>query len=283
MMIVTRSGPAPLAAASLKKKPLFSAWTEQAPLPFTRTAVPSSRVSARILHAYFGHAYFGANFKAEAPNPFDPLARQAVDWFHQSIETIPPLERDNRKSHRVHLRMMGDVLGLLPVANSAQEAYRQYVATFKALESKAAPGKKDYRMVCHGALPMTGNPPYGIRQDGYYILVFAPNGAVESFRRNTPAEVEIDGVTATNYPLRSSLFEATRKDYEQLRTWLGQLQETLATPPAGLVDPQAYTRRIFKVGHDGKDAWSQLCTVPLQEEKKQFEAWRAQSQAVYFS
>jgi hypothetical protein len=278
-MIVTRPGPATPAAASLKKTPRFlPAWTEHASLRSTRTAVPSSRVSAGVLQAYFG-----ANFQAETPNPFELLARQAVAWFHQSIEPIPPLERDNRKNHRVHLRMMGDVLGLLPVASSAQEAYRQYVAIFKALEAKAAPGKKDYRMVCHGALPMMGHPPYGIRQDGFYVLVFAPNGAVESFRRNTPAEIEIDGITATHYPLRSALFEATRKDYEQLRMWMEQLQEPPSAPPAELADPQAYTRRIFKAGSDGKDAWNQPCVSPFQENRSRFEAWRSQSQAVYFS
>jgi hypothetical protein len=213
-------------------------------------------VPVNLLKVYFG--------KVDTTPSIEALVRKAVDWYNQNVETIPPLERDNRKNHRLHLRMTGEVLGLLPSAHSALEAYRQYVATFNALETKVAPGKKDYRMYCHDKVPKIGPNYYLVRHYGFYILVFAPNGAIESFRRNTPTVVDMDGKNRPDMALRMQFFNATGSDFDRLQKLLQANNQQPTGIPTFLADTLVYTRQVFKAGANGQDAWGQ--TYPLSQE-----------------
>lgn len=229
------------------------------------------RVPAGVLRVYFAQ-----NFK-KPPSPNGSEIREAVDWFHQHVEDIPALARGSRKNHRVHLRIVGEILGLLPSVNSSLTAYQQYTGTFNAVQKKVAPTQKDFRMYCHDKIPKPVGNLYMIRHYGFYLLVFAPNGAVESFRRNTPPAVEIDGNTQTDFPLRIKLFGETENDSKRLLDLTQQKGEAVCGLPDFLSDASTYTRSVFKAGADGKDAWGSPCPLSVEkhEYRERFEKSRA--------
>jgi hypothetical protein len=209
--------------------------------------------------------YFGAvkADKSLANKGVDPQILKAVDWYDETIEKIPVLDRVSRKNHRVHLKMMGQILGLLPPVSSAQEALRLYIDVFNAVEQKVAPTQKSYRMICdEKRTTKIAASDYKVLQHGFYILVFAPNGAIESFRRNAPPSVEIDGVTETDFKKRLAYFGKTAEDYETILVdlqRLGEAQEnSLMKMPKCLASRKKYQRTVFKTSATGHDAWNQI-------------------------
>lgn len=222
-------------------------------------------IAAPLRTLYFGDAE--AVTPSSAPRtqvrtPAEQLIAQAVDWYDGHVRTIPSLDRKDRTNHRLHLRMIGDVLGLLPPLRNSRQAYRQYVQTFNALETKVAPGKKDFRMYCHDRIPLPRDNDYILRNYGFYILVFAPNGAIESFRHNTPPAVDMNGRTETDGNLRRTYFDLAGEDFDRLQTLLNEKGQSLSGVPDFLADPENYTRSVFKPGTDGQDAWQNDYVVP---------------------
>lgn len=263
-----RPGVPPVQPAVDKRRPSFSGGDSQR-YDFTSPSIADSalRIPASVLRVYFAQ-------NPKKPSAItDPNIRKAVDWFHQHVEAIPALARESRKNHRVHLRQVGEILGLLPAVNSSREAYQQYTGTFNAVEKKVAPAKKDFRMYCHDKIPKPTGNTYMIRHYGFYILVFAPNGAVESFRRNTPLAVEIDEKNQTDFPLRIKLFGETENDSQRLLELTQQKGEAVCGLPDFLLDAPLYTRSVFKTGADGKDAWGSPYTLPVEKRDRleQFE------------
>lgn len=251
MFPVLKTHSTPLAIA--QRIPLTQAVSEKPTSGATfliSTSTPFPPMPTGLTQVYFAAA-------KKPPTPEYLAAQRAVAWFHQNVETIPPLDRTSRKNHRVHLKMMGEVLGFLPAASTAREACQQYTDTFNALETHVAPGKKDYRMVCDKKIPNAEANEYIVKQHGYYILVYGANGAIESFRRHTPPAVEIDGTTETDFPLRVQLFGETSADYDSVQAMLEANNHIQKGVPALLADTSRYARSIFKPGADGLDAWGQ--------------------------
>ncbi|MBY0405898.1 MAG: hypothetical protein K2X66_18490 [Cyanobacteria bacterium] len=217
-------------------------------------------VPSDLLKLYFGAVKADKSF---ANKSIDPKILKAVDWYDETIEKIPVLDRVSRQNHRIHLKMMGQILGLLPPVSSAQEALRLYIDVFNAVEKKVAPTLKSYRMICdEKRTTKIAASDYKVLHHGFYILVFAPNGAIESFRRNPPPSVEIDGVTETDFKKRLAYFGKTAEDYETILEdlqRLGKAQEnSLMKMPKCLASRKKYQRTVFKTSASGQDAWNQI-------------------------
>ena len=218
-------------------------------------SAPKASPSADLLKVYFGAAdvdRFDIRPGQKAP------IRQAVAWYNQNVMPIPPIVRgDNRKNHGVHLRMIGEVVGLLPRQSSAQDAYWLYMDTFNGFERSVAPGKKDMRMYCHDREKKTAKPgQYLTRQYGFHILVFAPNGAIEAFRRKVPSAANMNGRPGENIGTRMQWFDKTEEDYDKLLVLIEKKQGEQVGPPK-VLGTSKYVRRILNPGTDGNDAWKQ--------------------------
>ncbi len=207
--------------------------------------------------------YFGVSEPDKALGNLKQRIQTLVHTYRTQVEAIPTLMRDNRINHRVHLRIIGTLLGYLPPTASPKESYHQYQLIFNAVQRAVAPGKKDYRMVCYTKSKPVSDDTYWIQQYGYHVLVFAPNGAVESYRRITPPDVEIDGVTPTNFQKRLQLFSKTEEDVKAVLKQLNTENPMPHSPPEPLSDPNHYSRTLFKLSANGLDAWSQPATLTL--------------------
>lgn len=242
----------------------------RAPTPTPRL----QRAPSQLLSVYFG------NIQPTSAR-LERQARQATLWYHQHIEAIPALARDNRHHHHRHLHIIGQVLGLLPPARSASEVHRQYVAAFQAVQHQAAPRPQDIRMSCDPTPPTADPQAYLLQHYDFYILVFAPNGAVESFRRNTPTSVAFTPGNPPDMAKRIQLFQATGADFSKLKALIQAQQPARAGIPDILATPGAYSRSVLKPGHDGKDAWQQAHKPSPQQvqQKDAFHAWVRQTGA----
>lgn len=197
--------------------------------------------------------------------PINPgYLQQVIIWYHTQIKPIQPLVRGDHIKIREHLKIIGDIVGLMPSAQNALQAYQQYEQVFNAVESHEVP-RKMYRMYCKQKAGHVGPNQFLVFPYGFYLLVFSPNGAIESFRRVTPPEVDTDAKgVAPNPNLRKQRLDDVDNDYESLKTFIISKSQGGTYPglhlPVFLADTTRYTRQVFKLGNNGLDAWNQAYT-----------------------
>lgn len=190
---------------------------------------------------------------------------QVVVWYQKRYGNIPPLNVQNRQNHRIHLALVGQLLSLLPAVPTAQAAFAQYKKLFNAVENASLPkntgekgiSEKGIRMYCHENKLEATDKQYGVLTYGFHLLIFAPNGAVESYRLTTPPAVEVNEGTETDFSQRVKLFGQVAKDAEALGKLLAKAQPGQAKRPKRLRTDGRYQCTFSRPGTDGKDPWGQ--------------------------
>lgn len=222
-------------------------------------------------------------FGTDVTEPVTPA--QLIQWYEKNIAPIQPLEGASRVQHGKHLAITAQLLGLMPPVNTAQEAFQLYKKVFNTVENtgvknskkiaNAHQGQRAFRMHMHEQTIEKPVQGFGILPYGFHILLFAPNGAIETYRHLTPPSVAVDENTNTDFSLRVSYFNQVAKDVTRLKDTLRKRKYPNLSIPRMLADTTQYTRTIAQAGADGKDAWNKTVDWAQHPFKKQFETKNA--------
>lgn len=239
-----------------------------------RQPVPAAGISVSTPYVLFGK---------DVTEPVTPA--QLIQWYEKNIAPIQPLEGASRVQHGKHLAITAQLLGLMPPVNTAQEAFQLYKKVFNTVENtgvknskkiaNAHQGQRAFRMHMHEQTIEKPVQGYGILPYGFHILLFAPNGAIETYRHLTPPSVAVDENTNTDFSLRVSYFNQVAKDVTRLKDTLRKRKYPNLSIPRMLADTTQYTRTIAQAGADGKDAWNKTVDWAQHPFKKQFETKNA--------
>ena len=225
--------------------PLFSARPSVPPV-----AAAPSRVAR--------HVHFGRDVASEQQQAQEVEIRPFVRWYHENIRKLLPLRQQDRSNHSEHMIAIGRLLGLLPPSNSAGEAVKQYAGLFNTLEKFAAPvNQPDRQMRFYESNDCIETHGYQVKPYIFHVLVFAPNGAVERFRRVTPLEADVRDGKESNLALRTSIAKAVRDDVKRLGAAIYNQGGELSEIPHPFSDETRYQREVFAPGQGGLDAWGQ--------------------------
>ncbi len=205
-----------------------------------------------------------------------------IQWYEKNIGPIQPLEGTSRVQHGKHLGITAQLLGLMPPVNTAEEAFQLYKKVFNTVENtgvanykkqaNASEDRRAFRMHMHEQTIERPVQGYGILPYGFHILIFAPNGAIETYRHLTPPSVAIDDKTNTDFNLRVNYFGQVAKDVSRLKDTLRKRKYPNLSLPRMLADTTRYTRTLVQAGGDGKDAWNQIVDWTQHPFKSRFES-----------